>query len=517
LRKLAALLVSAALAVGSLVAPAASAKAASSLGIAIGTFNMYGCNHGLNYQTRVQKVAKMIAETMRYDIVGMQEYGMSKCRNNSYDVVNILNANYGGNWGSSTLTNYYGLNDTTIIYRKDVVTPQAEWVLDMDLQKWVTTDICKIKGVGGECGNHNQAETGDAWADASRYVRYMRFADTVGNQFVVANLHNIPGSKANIRAHRDADVQRLANLLGQAEPTLIPGVYEYFQDAFPASVQYPMFLTGDYSAFTSQSTMNPLLNMGFYYAHQNAATSINASLNTYSGSAQDSPVDMIMVRGWSGPTFYENYYGCWGSSYSDTGCGSDHRPVKAIFTGLGKNYNEMPKGAVNVTGHAKVGSTLTSKTSGWLDGAKLSYQWYRNGLPISGQVKRKYVLTTADAGAKITAIVKASASGYFDNASASNTRNIEKLKFTKTPKPTISGKAKVGKKLKVKTGTWSPTPAAFKYQWYANGKAIKGATGSSYKIAKKYKGKAISVKVTATKTGYKNASKTSARTAKVKS
>jgi hypothetical protein len=88
-------------------------------------------------------------------------------------------------------------------------------------------------------------------------------------------------------------------------------------------------------------------------------------------------------------------------------------------------------------------------------------------------------------------------------------------KFAKSPKPAITGKARVGSTLKAKAGAWKPKPK-LSYQWYANGKAIKGATKASLKLKKAQKGKRISVKITAKKTGYKAVSKLSGKTAKVK-
>ncbi len=75
-------------------------------------------------------------------------------------------------------------------------------------------------------------------------------------------------------------------------------------------------------------------------------------------------------------------------------------------------------------------------------------------------------------------------------------------------KPKVSGKAKVGKKLKTNKGSWNTT-VAVKYQWLRNGKAIKGATKAKYKVTKKDKGKKLKVKVTASKSGWKSASATS--------
>lgn len=69
--------------------------------------------------------------------------------------------------------------------------------------------------------------------------------------------------------------------------------------------------------------------------------------------------------------------------------------------------------------------------------------------------------------------------------------------------PKITGRAKVGGKL---TGHETrPAGATLAYQWMANGKAIAGATGSKLKVTKSLKGKRVSLRVVATKSGYKTA------------
>ena len=87
--------------------------------------------------------------------------------------------------------------------------------------------------------------------------------------------------------------------------------------------------------------------------------------------------------------------------------------------------------------------------------------------------------------------------------------------LTSGPKPTIKGKAKVGEKLKVKGASFSPGGAAMSYQWYVNGKAIKGADDASFKLTAKQKGKKVTVKVTATLTGYTPLTVATAPTGKV--
>jgi hypothetical protein len=90
-----------------------------------------------------------------------------------------------------------------------------------------------------------------------------------------------------------------------------------------------------------------------------------------------------------------------------------------------------------------------------------------------------------------------------------------KAAFVKAPTPKIVGKAKVGRTLKVKVGKWSPK-GKLRYQWLRGGKKIRGATKVTYKLKAADRGKRITVKVTATKSGYATAVKKSAKTPKVK-
>ncbi|MDR0431794.1 MAG: glycoside hydrolase family 3 C-terminal domain-containing protein [Bifidobacteriaceae bacterium] len=81
--------------------------------------------------------------------------------------------------------------------------------------------------------------------------------------------------------------------------------------------------------------------------------------------------------------------------------------------------------------------------------------------------------------------------------------------------PKIKGTVKVGKTLKITKGTWTKG-ASFTYRWYANGKAIKGATKASLKLKAAQKGKKITVRVTGKLAGYNKVSKTSKATKAVK-
>ncbi|WP_170151993.1 carboxypeptidase regulatory-like domain-containing protein [Subtercola boreus] len=84
--------------------------------------------------------------------------------------------------------------------------------------------------------------------------------------------------------------------------------------------------------------------------------------------------------------------------------------------------------------------------------------------------------------------------------------------FTESPTPTISGSARVGQTLTAKTGSWSPVPAAFMYQWMRGGVKISGATGKTYAPVVADVGQTLSVAVTATKPELSSLTKRSAST-----
>ncbi len=66
------------------------------------------------------------------------------------------------------------------------------------------------------------------------------------------------------------------------------------------------------------------------------------------------------------------------------------------------------KGAVKVSGTAKVGKKLTAKVGTWSPTPKFSYQWYRGNTAIKKATKASYTLTKADRGKKIRVRVTAS-------------------------------------------------------------------------------------------------------------
>ncbi|CAN7193307.1 hypothetical protein LJR045_000525 [Microbacterium sp. LjRoot45] len=114
--------------------------------------------------------------------------------------------------------------------------------------------------------------------------------------------------------------------------------------------------------------------------------------------------------------------------------------------------------------------------------------------------------------------VAAESLGATQAASAAAELSIRVLpaKRVASSTPTISGRAIATVKLTAKPGRWT-SGASLSYKWFADGKAISGATKSTLTLKSAQIGKRITVKVTGKKAGHTTVSKTSKPTAAVKS
>lgn len=191
------------------------------------------------------------------------------------------------------------------------------------------------------------------------------------------------------------------------------------------------------------------------------------------------------------------------------------------LTKISKATKAVAKGKFTVTvkkprGTTKVGKVLTARVR-VTSGAALTYQWYRNGKAISGETGRTYVLAPSDLGKKLAVKVWATKPGYYSpKAKTSNkTNKIRKGDIGKVT-PTIAGTAQAGQVLTVDPGAWKPIGnVTYTYQWYRNGKAIRGATGPSLTLTSADLGKTIKAKVTGKSAGYNTTYRYSPSTSKV--
>ena len=169
-----------------------------------------------------------------------------------------------------------------------------------------------------------------------------------------------------------------------------------------------------------------------------------------------------------------------------------------------------------VTGAAKAGQVVSASLGTWFPVPdSLTYQWYAGNVAIPGATGSSYQISAADVGKTVAVKVTGTKDGFPALSKTSKQTDVVTGTFAKSPAPKITGSVRIGKTLKVVTGTWSPKPT-FTYQWYANGKKISKATKASFKLTKSLKGKRITVVVTANKQYYSTLIRTSTATSKVK-
>lgn len=176
-------------------------------------------------------------------------------------------------------------------------------------------------------------------------------------------------------------------------------------------------------------------------------------------------------------------------------------------------YRNGTKQVTTVSGKTRVGEVLTASGLDWVSdlgstppGLSLSYKWLRNGKLIKGARKATYRLTFRDLRKRIQVKESPRAPG-FESGVVSRSGSTKKVRIgkLKSPRPTIGGKVKVGKRVKARTSGWT-RGTKFRYQWFAGKKALRGATGKKLRITRGMKGKKIVVKVTGRKKGFKAAS-----------
>ena len=190
--------------------------------------------------------------------------------------------------------------------------------------------------------------------------------------------------------------------------------------------------------------------------------------------------------------------------------------------------NSPATGALNISGTAQVGETLTANTSGIADADGLSsvqyeYQWLADDADISGATNATYTLVAADEGKAIS--VQITFTDDAGNAETLTSAATDAVAAEPTPNSpatgalTISGTVQVGETLTANTSGIADADGLnnvqYEYQWLADDAEIADATGSTYTLPDADEGKTVRVQVSFTDDAGNEESLTSAATAAV--
>ncbi|MDR7382349.1 S8 family serine peptidase [Promicromonospora iranensis] len=194
-----------------------------------------------------------------------------------------------------------------------------------------------------------------------------------------------------------------------------------------------------------------------------------------------------------------------------TGYAPETRTSSAVTVGYGTFSTRYPR----IMGSPAPGQTVKASTPQWVPArSTTSYTWKIDGRVIRGANSSSFrVPSNYAAGRVLTVTVKGQRAGFTTKALQSMGYKVGKP-FVKKPFPKLSGSVRVGSRLTVSPGTWSPS-ASLSYRWYASGKPIAGATGKAYRLKGSDHGKKIVATVTARKPGYATTSRTSTPTVAV--
>src|SRR6476661_707998 len=149
-----------------------------------------------------------------------------------------------------------------------------------------------------------------------------------------------------------------------------------------------------------------------------------------------------------------------------------------------------------ISGTAKEGETLTASNGTWNNApTSYAYQWRRCASDgracgdITGATKQTYAVVAADVGHTLRVVVTATNTDGKASATSEATDVVDsKSGPVNSVKPAVSGTATVGQELRVSSGTWSPAPGSYGYQWQRCSSTgtdclnVVGATSSVYGV-----------------------------------
>jgi hypothetical protein len=167
-----------------------------------------------------------------------------------------------------------------------------------------------------------------------------------------------------------------------------------------------------------------------------------------------------------------------------------------------------PAEAIGEGAPVVAGQVLQVSPGRWTPQASMSYQWFSDGRAIKRATRYSYVVSSKDVGKKISVRVIGSRPGYETVTYVlGHTSPVLRTWTAPVLSVKVSGSddvraAGVGEALTASVPAELASVATLSFQWLANGKNIKRATGQTYVVSSRDAGKRISLRVTGTRPGY---------------
>ncbi|MFD6139751.1 hypothetical protein [Promicromonospora sp. NPDC060271] len=164
--------------------------------------------------------------------------------------------------------------------------------------------------------------------------------------------------------------------------------------------------------------------------------------------------------------------------------------------------SSTPRIEPNISELVMVGATLKAHAGTWTSGTTFTYQWYADGVPISGATGFTYRLTAAEYAKRLTVRLEGSREGYTSvSRTSERTDAVEWGRFSQAP-PRILGAATPGATLTVFRPRAVPEPDSVEYRWWLDGERIRGATRTTLTVKPEWRGHLLSVRMYLTKPGF---------------
>lgn len=156
-------------------------------------------------------------------------------------------------------------------------------------------------------------------------------------------------------------------------------------------------------------------------------------------------------------------------------------------------------GPSSITGTVRVGNKITCSS---VSGATRTFSWKVGTATSSITTASITKVPTTWVGRTVTCTTKTTKGETQVSRTSAGKVVAKGVAPVATTKPKVVGTALVGRTLTCFRGYWSPTPSSYKYSWYRGTTRLSGRVYSTYKTVSLDRGKYISCKVTALRTGH---------------